>query len=137
MDFYWCFCLKNQPRKYFWFGRHAGLLDKDYLDLMRRAAKIWTAADPCPTMELILALGSKDADVRACALRLLRKMRAKDLKDVAAKCTNAETRAPRRRLCVAHVHEHHDAEREQKQRQNDESNAFEGALARMLFAIEY
>lgn len=75
VDFYWGFCLKNQPRKYFLFGKHAGLIDEAHLARMRKAAKVWTAADPRPTLELVLALGSGDADVREYALGMLRKIR--------------------------------------------------------------
>lgn len=43
IDFYWCFTLKGQVRKYFYFG-HA--LDPTYRQRMFDAAKIWTEQDP-------------------------------------------------------------------------------------------
>ncbi|MFW6066250.1 MAG: hypothetical protein ACOC9S_05465 [Planctomycetota bacterium] len=43
IDYYWCFTLKGQMRKYFLFG---DLLDSDYRKRMRRGAKKWTASDP-------------------------------------------------------------------------------------------
>jgi len=88
VDFYWCFTVKGQMRKYFFFGRHAGLLSGGYLDHMRKAAKVWTDQDPRPTMELVLSLDSKDPQVRQYALSLLEKMKAVPLKDLAARATN-------------------------------------------------
>lgn len=43
IDFYWCFTLKGQVRKYFYFGRW---LDPAYKQRMFDAAKIWTEQDP-------------------------------------------------------------------------------------------
>jgi hypothetical protein len=43
IDYYPCFTLKHQMRKYFFFGR---LLDKDYKKRMYDAAKIFTEKDP-------------------------------------------------------------------------------------------
>ncbi|MCP5518421.1 MAG: hypothetical protein H7A45_14305 [Verrucomicrobiales bacterium] len=43
IDFYPCFTLKGQVRKYFLFGQH---LDPDYRERMFRGAKPWTAQDP-------------------------------------------------------------------------------------------
>ena len=93
VDYYWGFTLKNQPRKYFWFGKHAGLISKGHLEKMRRAAEVWLKDDPRPTMELVLALESNDPQVRTYALELLRKMRGVDLDEVAKKATNDELKA--------------------------------------------
>ncbi|MGC9454704.1 MAG: hypothetical protein ACP5HU_07550 [Phycisphaerae bacterium] len=46
IDFYWCFTLKNQVRKYFFFGQHLGALDDEYMQRMRRGAETWTQRDP-------------------------------------------------------------------------------------------
>ncbi len=92
VDFYWCFCLKNQPRKYFQYGKEWGIIPETHLELMRKAAAIWTKEDPRPTMELVLALESDDADVRAYALKLLKQMKARDLGKVAAACTNEDAK---------------------------------------------
>ncbi len=43
VDFYWCFTLKGQARKYFYFGPQ---LDAAYKQRMFDGAKIWTAQDP-------------------------------------------------------------------------------------------
>ena len=43
LDFYWCFTLKGQVRKYFYFGRW---LDPAYKQRMFDAAKIWTEQEP-------------------------------------------------------------------------------------------
>ncbi len=43
IDFYWCFTLKGQVRKYFYFGRW---LDPAYKQKMFDAAKIWTEQEP-------------------------------------------------------------------------------------------
>lgn len=43
IDYYWCFTLKGQMRKYFLFD---SLLSKDYKQRMFDAAKIWTKSDP-------------------------------------------------------------------------------------------
>ncbi len=43
LDFYWCFTLKGQVRKYFYFGRW---LDGGYRQRMFDAARIWTERDP-------------------------------------------------------------------------------------------
>jgi hypothetical protein len=43
IDYYWCFTLKGQARKYFFFGQY---LDPAYRRRMFDAAKIWTAEDP-------------------------------------------------------------------------------------------
>lgn len=43
IDLYWCFTLKGQLRKYFYFGP---ALDPSYRDRMKEAAKRWTEQDP-------------------------------------------------------------------------------------------
>lgn len=43
IDFYPCFTLKGQMRKYFQFGR---VLDSNYRERMKRGAKKWTEKDP-------------------------------------------------------------------------------------------
>lgn len=43
IDYYWCFTLKGQVRKYFYFGPH---LDPAYRQRMFEAAKTWTEQDP-------------------------------------------------------------------------------------------
>lgn len=43
IDFYACFTLKHQTRKFFYYG---DLLEKDYRDRMLRGAKKWTERDP-------------------------------------------------------------------------------------------
>ena len=73
VDFYWCFTLKGQMRKSFWLGDH---LAPEYMERMKKGAKIWTADDPRPMFELILALESKDQVVRKYALDQLNKMKA-------------------------------------------------------------
>ncbi|MCC5830120.1 MAG: hypothetical protein JJU36_11795 [Phycisphaeraceae bacterium] len=73
IDYYWCFTLKGQMRKYFYFGDK---LDPQYRDRMKRAAAIWTAEDPRPTLELVLSLNAPERQVREYALELLQKIRA-------------------------------------------------------------
>ncbi len=43
IDFYWCFTLKGQCRKYFYFGDY---LSDDYRARMKDAARQWTDTDP-------------------------------------------------------------------------------------------
>lgn len=43
IDFYACFTLKHQVRKYFYFGDH---LDPEYKGRMQRGAKTWTEREP-------------------------------------------------------------------------------------------
>lgn len=54
IDFYPCFTLKGQVRKYFLFGPY---LDPDYRERMSRAAKIWTARDPAEQPHPIFGRG--------------------------------------------------------------------------------
>ncbi|MFW6061283.1 MAG: hypothetical protein ACOC93_00590 [Planctomycetota bacterium] len=71
IDWYWCFTIKGQIRKYFYFG---DLLDPAYRERMTEGAKAWTADDPRPSMELILSMDSEDPMVREHATRLMREM---------------------------------------------------------------
>lgn len=71
IDWYWCFTIKGQIRKYFYFG---DLLDPSYRQRMYDSAKTWSADDPRPSMELILSMESKDPAVREHALKLMREM---------------------------------------------------------------
>lgn len=71
IDLYWGFTLKGQARKYFFFKDE---LAPAYREKMKKAGQKWTSSDPRPTLELVLALEDKDADVRAHALALLKKM---------------------------------------------------------------
>ena len=75
IDYYWCFTLKGQIRKYFYF---ADDLEPAYREKMKRGAKAWTAEDPRPMFELILSLESPDPMVGEYALKLLKQMKAKD-----------------------------------------------------------
>jgi hypothetical protein len=43
VDFYWCFTLKGQMRKYFYFG---DALSREYREKFRKGGKIWTERDP-------------------------------------------------------------------------------------------
>ncbi|MFW5841534.1 MAG: hypothetical protein ACOCZE_13205, partial [Planctomycetota bacterium] len=87
IDWYWCFTIKNQTRKYFFYGP---LLEKDYLATMHKGGKLWTAEDPKPSLELVHALYSPDPDVRAYALKLLKGFRVdkQTLKETAEKSSN-------------------------------------------------
>ena len=90
MDFYWSFTLKGQPRKYFFLKNE---LSKDYVSKFYEGAKLWSADDVKPNMELVLALDSPDADVRAHALKLLNEMRSRLTAENAAKATNDAAKA--------------------------------------------
>lgn len=86
IDYYWNFTLKGQMRKYFQFGDK---LTPEYRERMKKAAEIWVAEDPRPTLELVLSLESEDKVVRDYALELLNKIRANiakidDIQDVMA-----------------------------------------------------
>ncbi|MFP4053784.1 MAG: hypothetical protein ACLFV7_07970 [Phycisphaerae bacterium] len=71
IDFYWCFTLKGQAHKYFYYG---DLFDKGYLNKMYKAATTWTSADPRPSLELVHCLRSEDAKVVATATKVLKEM---------------------------------------------------------------
>lgn len=73
IDYYWCFTLKGQVRKYFFFGQY---LNPDYRQKMFDGAKAWTAEDPRPNFELILSLTSPNETVRKYALASLQKLKA-------------------------------------------------------------
>ncbi len=71
IDYYWCFTLKQQIRKYFLFG---DWLTPTYRQRMWRGAKIWTESDPLPRFELIHALDSPDLIVRPHVAQMLREL---------------------------------------------------------------
>lgn len=54
IDYYYCFTLKGQIRKYFLFGQ---LLDPDYKKRMFIAAKTWTEKDPLSNPHPIYSFG--------------------------------------------------------------------------------
>ncbi len=56
VDFYWCFTLKGQVRKYFFFGQ---FLDPDYKQRMYDGAKIWTAEEPLRRPHPVYGKGGK------------------------------------------------------------------------------
>ncbi len=68
IDYYWCFTLKGQARKYFYFG---DMLADSYRRKMFIGAKAWTAEDPKPTLELYRQLDHPDPAVREYALQCL------------------------------------------------------------------
>jgi hypothetical protein len=71
IDYYWCFTLKQQMRKYFLLGDR---LNPTYRDRMKDGARRWTASDPLPRFELIHNLGSPEQTTRNYALTLLQKL---------------------------------------------------------------
>lgn len=71
IDFYWCFHLEKQPRYYFQFGRFQ---PPEFLAKMKEGARLWTAEDPRPNLELVLQLDCPDAEVAAHARRQLAAM---------------------------------------------------------------
>jgi hypothetical protein len=71
IDFYWCFHLEKQPRYYFQFGQ---FLPPAFMAKFKEGAKLWTAADPRPNLELVLQLDAADPDVVAHAKMQLGKM---------------------------------------------------------------
>ncbi len=92
IDWYWCFTIKNQTRKYFYFQ---DLLKAPYRKKMYEGARLWTAEDPKPSLELVHALYSPDAEVRQYALKLLKAFHVDQaaLRKVAEKSSNKEFRA--------------------------------------------
>ncbi len=56
IDFYWCFTLKGQMRKYFYFGDALG---PEYRERFRQAAKIWTEKDPYLRAHPVYGRGGK------------------------------------------------------------------------------
>jgi hypothetical protein len=70
-DFYWCFNLKGQVLKYFFFGE---ALAPEYRTEMKKAAEIWTSQDPRPSLELVNSLDSPYPKARAYARTLLKRM---------------------------------------------------------------
>ncbi|MFP4107128.1 MAG: hypothetical protein ACLFVU_13730 [Phycisphaerae bacterium] len=71
IDYYWCFTLKGQAHKYHYYGE---MFDPAYKKRMYEAAKIWTANDPRPSLELVLALDSPDKKAAEVARSILQKM---------------------------------------------------------------
>ena len=71
IDYYWCFTLKQQIRKYFLLG---DWLNPTYRQRMWRGAKIWTESDPLPRFELIHALDSPDQIVGDRVAQMLREL---------------------------------------------------------------
>ncbi len=72
VDLYWCFTLKGQARKFFFFEPE---LSDAYKQRMRGAMKKWTADDPRPTLELVLALDSDIPGVKEYASQMLHAMK--------------------------------------------------------------
>jgi hypothetical protein len=71
IDFYWCFTLKGQMRKYFGFGDE---LSPEYRKRMFEGGKAWSATDPRPGLETILLFDSPDPEVRRYAAAEMEKM---------------------------------------------------------------
>ena len=71
IDYYWCFHLEKQPRIYFQFGKFQ---PGEFVARMKEGAKLWTAEDPRPNLELVLQLDCPDADVAAHARKQLAAM---------------------------------------------------------------
>ena len=71
IDFYWCFHLEKQPRYYFQFGKFH---PPEFIAKMKAGAKLWTAEDPRPNLELVLLLDCPDAEVVAHAKKQLAAM---------------------------------------------------------------
>lgn len=71
VDFYWCFTLKGQMRKYFFLGKY---LTPEYHARMKKGATAWVATDPRPNTELVLLTDSRDPAVAAYALEAMKKM---------------------------------------------------------------
>lgn len=55
VDFYWCFTLKGQVRKYFYFGDQ---LDPEYRASMKDGAAKWLSSDPRKTEHPVFGKGS-------------------------------------------------------------------------------
>lgn len=56
IDFYWCFTLKGQMRKYFYFG---DALSQDYRLRFVQAARLWTEQDPYRRPHPVYGAGGK------------------------------------------------------------------------------
>ncbi|MBD3418559.1 MAG: hypothetical protein GF398_00430 [Chitinivibrionales bacterium] len=78
IDWYWCFTIKGQVRKYFLFGH---MLDSAYRRTMYESAKIWAQRDPIPRFELINVLKSENRQVRAHVAGVLQKMTGRQFGD--------------------------------------------------------
>jgi hypothetical protein len=71
IDYYWCFTLKQQVRKYFLLGDQ---LNPVYRDRMKQGATRWAVTDPLPRFELIRALDSPEPSTQSYALKLLQQL---------------------------------------------------------------
>lgn len=60
IDYFPCFTLKGQMRKFFWFGDFGGYLRSSYLDTMRQAADLWTETDPATTPHPLYGTGNEE-----------------------------------------------------------------------------
>lgn len=49
VDFYWCFTLKGQMRKYFYFGKTLNALSPEYMETFKDGARKWLQTDPMTT----------------------------------------------------------------------------------------
>ena len=76
IDLYWCFTLKEQMRKYFFFG---DALDADYRKRMKKAADLWTEQPPLPRVDLIGALDLLQGDAREAAVKDLQEITGQDI----------------------------------------------------------
>ena len=74
IDFYWCFTLKGQATKYFYYKPD---LSPEYRQKMFDGAKAWTAEDPRPSLELVKLLESQEPEVVEAATAILSKIVAK------------------------------------------------------------
>lgn len=62
IDYFACFVIKHQPRKYFHFGP---LLPPEYLARMKEGARLWTEIDPNRRKSDLLVSGNKGYDPSA------------------------------------------------------------------------
>ncbi|MFW5882639.1 MAG: hypothetical protein ACOCVS_03300 [Planctomycetota bacterium] len=91
IDYYWCFTLKGQMRKYFFFGQY---LDAAYRQRMQAGGTAWAATDPRPNTELVLLAGSSDPEVAAYATAAMEQMwRDEDGLEALAAAAQAEYEA--------------------------------------------
>jgi hypothetical protein len=93
IDYYWCFTLKGQMRKYFFLGQY---LDSAYRKRMRDGAEAWVASDPRPMIELALFAGDRDPGVAVPVTVTLKQMwrDAAGLKKMADEASADFDRAP-------------------------------------------
>ena len=76
IDLYWCFTLKEQMRKYFFFG---DALDPDYRKRMKKAADIWTEEPPLPRVDIIGALDLLHGKARETAVKDLQEITGQNI----------------------------------------------------------